>query len=127
MQAKDKFDSKLARWTAHCSRFCAILKDKSINHLLSEDADWPDPIFFLNICRTPLYIGSIGSAEAERTFSCLRQIHSWLRTTMKDDRLHNLGVLAMQGFSSPLNAHKIYKEFVTKCNRRMCTTSVLYD
>ena len=27
-------------------------------------------------------------------FSCLRRIHSWLHTTMTDDRLGNLGVLA---------------------------------
>ena len=46
---------------------------------------------------------------------------------MKDDRLGNLGVLAMQGFSLPLKVDKICKEFVTKQNRRMCTTSVLYD
>ena len=42
------------------------------------------------------------------------------------NKLGNLGALAMQGFSLPLNVDKICKEFMTKHNR-MCTTSVLYD
>ena len=52
---------------------------------------------------------------------------TWLRTTMKDDRLSNLRILAMQGFSQPINVDEICKEFVTKHNRKMCCTSVLYD
>ena len=35
----------------------------------------------------------------ERSFSCLRQIHTWLRTTITSDRLGNLGVIGMQGFN----------------------------
>ena len=60
-----------------------------------------------------LAILPIGSTdhEAERTFSWLRQIHSWLRTTMKNDRLGNLRVLAVQGFSLPINYAKT-KEFM---------------
>ena len=112
LPAEDNLDSELTRWKTHCSRFSATLKDKSITHLLSEDAD---PIFFPNIRELLciLTILPIGSTEAERTFSFLRQIHSWLRTTMKDDRLGNLGVLAMQGFSLPLTIDNICKEFVT--------------
>ena len=32
--------------------------------------------------------------------------YPWLHTTMKDDRLGNLGVLAMQGFILSLNVNK---------------------
>ena len=46
---------------------------------------------------------------------------------MSDDRLGNLRVLTMQGFSFPLNVEQICEEFVTKHNRKLCTTSVLYD
>ena len=46
---------------------------------------------------------------------------------MSDERLGNLGVLAMQGFSFLLNVEQICKEFVTKDNRKMCTRSVLCD
>ena len=37
-------DVELSRWKAHCSKFYATLKNKSIAHLLSQDAD---PIFSL--------------------------------------------------------------------------------
>ena len=55
------------------------------------------PFFFPNVRELLciLILLPIGSAEAEISFSCLRQIHSWLCTIMTDDRLGNLGV---QGF-----------------------------
>ena len=46
---------------------------------------------------------------------------------MSDDRLGNLGVLVMQGFSLLLNVDSICKDFMTKHNRKMCSASVLYD
>ena len=55
-----------------------------------------------------LVVLSVGSAETERSFSCLRQIHSWLRTTMTDKRLGNLRELAIQRFDILLNVDKIY-------------------
>ena len=53
----------------------------------------------------------IGSAEAERSFSCLRLIHLWLHSTMTIERLGNLGVLGIHGL--------IY--------RKLCSESVLYE
>ena len=35
-------------------------------------------------------------------FSCLRQIHSWLRTTTTGERLGKLVVLALHGFDIPV-------------------------
>ena len=43
---------------------------------------------------------------------------------MNDERLGKLGVLAMQGFSFPLNVEQICKEFVTKHSRK-CVPQVL--
>ena len=78
--------------------------------LLCQDAD---PIFFPNkrelLCI--LEVLPIGSAEAERSFSCLRQIHSWLRSTMSNERLGNLGVLACQGFDIQLSVDQICQSF----------------
>ena len=95
LPAEDDLDSELARWKAHCNEYSESLKEKSITHLLSEDAD---PIFFPNIRELLciLAVLPIGSAEAERSFSCLRQIHTWLHATMTDERLGSLGVLAKQ-------------------------------
>ena len=62
LPAEDNLDSELARWKSHCSRFSATLKDKSMTHLLSEEAD---PIFFPNIQEflCILAILPIGSTE----------------------------------------------------------------
>jgi len=121
LPTKDNLDSEIARWKNHCSKYYSTVKDKSVTYLLSEDVD---PIFFLNVRELfcILAVLPIGSTEAERSFSCLRQIHTWLRTT---DRLGNLGVLAMQDFSLPLNVDDICKEFVTKHNRK-CAVQVFY-
>ena len=62
------------------------------------------------------------TALKQKGTSCLRQIHSWLHTTINDDIPGNLGVLAMQGFNLPLNVDKICKGFVTKHNRKLCTS-----
>ena len=76
--------------------------------LLCQDAD---PIFIPNVWE-PLCILAvvhpIGSAEAVRSFSCLRLIHSWLRSTMTNERLGNLGVLGIHGFDFPLYVDQIY-------------------
>ena len=103
LPAEDNLDSELAPWKAHCN---GIPEEKSVTQLLCQDAD---PIFFPNVRELLciLAVLPVGSAEAERSFSCLRQIHSWLHTTMADDRLGNLGVLALQGFDVQLNVQQI--------------------
>ena len=67
----------------------------------------------------------IGSTEAERSFSCLRQIHNWIRSTMTEKRLGNLGVLGLYGFDSHINMDAICTTFTRKNPRRMCDYSLL--
>ena len=94
MPYEDTFDSELFRWKNHCE---GLKEAKSSTRLLCEDAD---PVFFPNVRELLciLAVLPVGSAEAERSFSCLRQIHSWLG---------NIGVLAVHGFNVPLNIEKI--------------------
>ena len=123
MPTEDNFESELIRWRQHCH---GITEIKSITQLLSEDAD----LLFLSNVRELLCILAVlpvGSVEAERSFSCLRQVHTWLRTTMTCDRLGNLGVLALHGFDILLNIEKICSTFRIQHPRRMCSPSVLYD
>ena len=119
----DNLDSELHRWKQHCN---SITEEKSLTTLLSEDAD---PFFFPNI-RELLCILSvlpIGSTEAERSFSCLRQIHTWLRSTMTEERLGNLGVIALHGFTYPIDISKVCTVFMQKHPRRMSNSSVLFS
>ena len=61
------------------------------------------------------------------SFSYLRQIHSWLRSTMTNERLGNLAVLAFQGFDIQLSVDQICQSFTQKHHRKMCSESILYD
>ena len=81
MPSADNFQSELVRWKRHCR---LITTEKSITNLLSEDAD---PIFFPNVRELLIILAvlPIGSVQAERSFSCLRQIHTWLRTRMTSE------------------------------------------
>lgn len=69
----------------------------------------------------------IGSTEAERSFSCLRQIHTWLRTTMTSDRLGNLGVIGMQGFNYEISIEKCYEQFKLRNPTKMTCDSVIFN
>ena len=64
----------------------------------------------------------VGSSEAEQSFSCLRQIYSWLQTTMTEEPLGSLGVLAVQGFNFKFDIQQICANFEHR-NPRKC---VLY-
>ena len=114
MPYEDTFDSALFHWKNHCE---GLKEVKSITRLLCEDADlvfFPDVRELLCI----LIVLPVGSAEAERLFSCLRQIHSWL-TTMTEERLGNIVVLAVHGFNVPLNTEKICDTFIRRNSSRM--------
>ena len=93
--------SELARWKVHCN---GISEERTITQLLCQDADL---ILFICELLCILVVMPIGSAEAEKSFSCRRQIHSWLRSTMSNKRLENLGVLACQGFDIQLSVDHI--------------------
>ena len=123
MPYEDTFDSELFRWKNHCE---GLKEAKSITRLLCEDAD---PAFFPNVRELLciLAVLPVGSAEAERSFSCLRQIHSWLRTTMAEERLGNIGALAVHGFNVLLNIEKICDTFIRRNSSRMSSRSVLSE
>ena len=123
MPYEDTFGSELFRWKNHCE---GLKEAKSITRLLCEDAD---PVFFPNVRELLciLAVLPVGSAEAERSFSCLRHIYSWLRTTMMEERLGRIGVLVFHGFKVPLNIEKICDTFI-RCNpRRMSSRPVLFE
>ena len=124
LPAEDNLDSELARWKVHCN---GISDEKSVTQLRSYYVRMLTQSFFSNVCELLciLAVLPIGSAEDERSFSCLRQIRSWLRTTMTDDRLGNLGVLALQGFDIQPKVQEICETFKRKY-KKMCSPSVLY-
>jgi hypothetical protein len=62
------------------------------------------------------------SAEAERSFSSLRRLKSYLRTTMKQERLNHITVLHVhQAAVDNLDVNAIAQDFVDKCETRRAT------
>lgn len=61
----------------------------------------------------------VSSCSCERSFSALRQLHTWLRQTMGQKRLHNLAVMAIENsIVRQLNDNKVIDRFATLKNRR---------
>lgn len=58
----------------------------------------------------------ISNATAERTFSCLRRIKSWLRSTMSEDRLIGLALLHIHR-NIPVTTQEILDLFATEKRR----------
>ena len=58
------------------------------------------------------------SASAERSFSCVRRLHTWLRSTTSEARLTHLAVLHIhRAVAGDLNLVDICRDFVFKENR----------
>lgn len=53
------------------------------------------------------------TAACERTFSCLKRLKSYLRTSMGQERLIILAVLQIQRSSEPIDFDKFIDEFVS--------------
>ena len=97
----------------------------SVTTLLTSYAD---NTFFPNVRELLkiLAVLPVGSTEAERSFSCLRRLHTWLRNTMKTDQLSDLAVIAMHGYTIPITYEQICKRFIVVHPRRMQRSS-LFD
>ncbi|PFX17857.1 52 kDa repressor of the inhibitor of the protein kinase [Stylophora pistillata] len=117
------FQSQLFRWPNHWKRQKAM-RDESVASILASHADG---IFFPNI-RELLKIPAVlpnGSTEAERSFSCLRRLHTWLRSTMTTERLSDLSVIAMHGITLvALETESICRAFMELHPRRMTEPSL---
>jgi hypothetical protein len=60
----------------------------------------------------------ICSAEAERAFSVLKLFKTWLRTTMEDERLSDLGIIKMAS-DTKIDYDILIEDFVKMKDRRL--------
>ena len=89
------FESELFRWSNKWKiARQEVMPDESVASIIPSHADG---IFFPNVRELLkiLAVLPIGSTEAERSFSSLRRLHTWLRSTMTTDS--DLSVIAMHG------------------------------
>lgn len=61
----------------------------------------------------------VSSCSCERSFSALRRLHSWLRQTMGQKRLHNLAAMSIENdILKHLSHNRVIDRFATIKNRR---------
>ena len=121
------FDSKLLRWMNYWKQQAAPVASTSVTTLL---ATHTDNIFFPNVRELLkiLTVLPIGSVEAERSFSCVQRIHTWLRSTMTASRLSDLAVIAMHSHTTiPIDRRQICECFMALHPRRMNASSLFVD
>ena len=117
------FESEVFRWSNHWKRQEAM-PDESVASIIASHADG---IFFPNIRELLKILAAlpIGSTEAERSFSCLRRLHTWLRWTITTDRLSDLSVITMHGNRMvALETDSICRAFMELHPRRMTKPSL---
>jgi len=68
---------------------------------------------------------SVGSCEAERSFSCFRRIKSFLRNNMGEDRV-SWGITNDLNHEMEINLDIISSMFAQKNKRRTFTKCILY-
>lgn len=62
----------------------------------------------------------ISSATCERSFSAMKRIRNWLRTTMLQDRFSSLSLLAIEkDVCNMIDVHDIVKLFLQSKDRRL--------
>ena len=76
-----------------------------------------DPLVFPSIHRLLLVFATqpVTTSTPERTFSCLRRLKTWLRSTIRQDRLTGLALMALNRSKLSLDdAEEILNIFATK-------------
>ena len=68
----------------------------------------------------------VTSCECERSFSTLRRLRGWLRTSMKEDRLSGLGILAIHR-EHPVDYKEAVNIFVSLHPRKLDSANLLYN
>lgn len=65
------------------------------------------------------YTLPVSSATAERSFSRLKLLKTYLRTTMTEDRLSNLAILSIESnLAQTINFNKVISTFASMKKRR---------
>ena len=64
--------------------------------------------------------------EVERSFSCVRCIHTWLKSSLTIDKLSGLAVIAMHGHSVPFSINDICTAFMPLHPHKM-KSSLLFE
>ncbi|KAK3091798.1 hypothetical protein FSP39_022710 [Pinctada imbricata] len=122
--SKRDFVRELTEWRRQCKTPAEKTSDipqdlLGLFNIVDEDT-YPNVKRLLHIaCVLP-----ITTCEAERSFSGLRRIKSYLRSTMHEERLTGLALMHLH-HSMEIDTNEIVQKIITQQNRRMFQSSLL--
>ena len=111
--------AEFERWQHWCSRQRPQQHDNSVNDALAVcDATlFPNVRAVLKIFATlPV---TTGTCSAERSFSVLQLIKSYLRSTMDNDRPNGLALISLHRSKKKLNYDAVIAEYARKFSTRV--------
>ena len=116
LPSKVEFVDEITRWSIRWNLAGADTGPKKIIDLLNETNKdiYPGIFFILSIFLTM----PVSSASSERSFSAMRRIKNYLRTTMGDERLSNLSLLHVQRHMA-IDTEAVNDQFIAMKNRKM--------
>ena len=106
-------EAEFALWRSKCISG-NVLIDNAFDAFDYCTPFYPNIKFLLKILTTL----PVTTASAERTFSMLRRLKTWLRSTMNDDRLSNLALLSVAPDIN-INPDKVIENFLKQNRRRL--------
>ena len=90
-------------------------------HAADEDVFPNIRVLLIIACTIP-----VSSYEAERSFSALRHIKSYLRSTMSSERFAGLALMHLQS-DVDIDIDEVCEAFISKHNRKMFQSCILYQ
>lgn len=110
----DEFKQEIARWETRWAMAADKPSTLSNTVLITNKGLYPSIWNILLILLTM----PVATATAERSFSVLRRIKNFLRTTMGESRLSSLGLMHIHR-EIDINVEDVVDEFAAKKNRKM--------
>ena len=102
----------MKRWKNTCAHRSYLTVDEAL--LAANVHFYPN----VHILFKLLLVLPISTATAERTFSSLRILKTWLRSTMAEERLSGLALMYLHR-SIPIVSKDIIEKWYNLCNRRI--------
>ena len=114
-QSLEEFEAEIRRWKARCQMNIDAPLSTIADTLSDTNAD-----LYPNVC-TCLHIllsMPVSTATAERSFSAMRRLKTYLRSTMSTERMSGLGLLHIHR-EREINAERVVDKFARRKERRL--------
>ena len=114
-QSLEEFEAEIRRWKARCQLNIDAPLSTIADTLLDTNADLYPNVY---TCLHKLLSMPVSTATAERSFSAMRRLKTYLRSTMSTERMSGLGLLHIHR-EREINAGRVVDKFARRKERRL--------